>query len=207
VDRDRLIEEALRHLGAGKLEPSVLLPVLGALAQPGEGEAGPPSLGDLARALGDRQGPEFDRLRGRLQQLRLQQVGRVYDARRAGSPVPDDCQRDLNDLPLDVALGWRTQVGRLKRVAEALTLLGDRLFLASRAEQAPLAVALVEQAFTHALSRLRRTPTPWGVLPVSRLAREAAASGVRLPGPVGEDAAAAREAAEAALDMVSESYD
>ncbi len=169
MDRDALIEVALRHLAEGTLEPDVLVPVLRDLI--GEQEGTPVSLGDLVSALGERGGGSFDALRERVKQLRVDLAGRVNQARRTGQEIPPECRRNLSDLPLDASLDWRTQADCGERFELALGMLRDHFYAANKQVDAPAAASLVGEAFRRSVEDLERTPRPWSILGLSQLVR------------------------------------
>jgi len=155
--REELAHALLLHVAAGTFEVQDAVPALRALA----GEAGGPIPTRLALLQSLRAepleglGPVVDALL----RHRFRDAETAHTLKASAHPIPPELRAELADLPLDVAVGWRTGAPGGTRWAEAYELLQHRLFLAGVDASARLREE-VEAALGAAARRLGELPAP-----------------------------------------------
>jgi len=155
--REELAHALLLHVAAGTFEVQDAVPALRALA----GEASGPIPTRLALLQSLRAepleglGPVVDALL----RHRFRDAETAHTLKASAHPLPPELRAELADLPLDVAVGWRTGAPGGTRWAEAYELLQHRLFLAGVDASARLREE-VEAALGAAARRLGEPPAP-----------------------------------------------
>jgi hypothetical protein len=194
-DRSRLdlARLLIQHLGAGTFETRDVLPAVQALAGRPEG-----SRRALLAALAREDVAAFRPLVQKLRELRAADALRHFELRTAGQPVSAELAEELADLPLDVAVGWADLTEDPSRLGDAVEVLRDCFFLATRGTALPVIASVVEQEWRAVLERLRQRPTPWTAVPPLGLLHDASAR-LGADHPLQPTLAALREGIEAEI--------
>ena len=169
MNRDDLIRSLIQYAASGKLDPRETQLVLRKLLEDG---SPPVSSGALLEELQVRDGPEFQALASHLRASRRKDALAHHGLKLRSQPVPPELRSSLSDLPLDARLGWGTRESTKSRVQTALSVLGDRCFLAEHREKAPGLVVTVEKQYELALAATLQNSAGWDIRSLLQMAAE-----------------------------------
>lgn len=202
VHDPQLLEQLLAHLGAGKIDPAAVIPVLRTL---GATDAEKASAVLLLEQLEGQTSAAAEALRGQLAQCRLHQAQRAYRLRKDGQELPPDIRRDLADLPLTPTLGWGSCELQLKRLQGALAQVREWCHALTHQALAPGLPDVICGELQAKVRALGCAPVAWTLLPpaaaLASLRESPPARALPLPDLEGFAAAAARDRAQAATAL------
>jgi hypothetical protein len=155
--REELIRQLAVSVAAGTLDASEALPAIRDLAG-----AAPAKL-DLLAAMQRLASPALQPLIDRTGNDCLAAARRWREALLAGEPVPDATRRELAGLPATIE-GWADPARAAARLAEAVRLLRDRLWLDKRLDRDAAFTRTLEQSLEAACARLLEMPAVWEIV-------------------------------------------
>jgi len=170
VNREELIRSLIQYVAAGKLDASLVQPVLRNLS--GD-EVAPAPSGELLETLLAFSDPASGALAAHLRESRRQDALALQGIRSRGNAAPESLRQSLCDLPADVPLGWGRPASASTRVQAALRLLGDRLFLRPHREKAPVVAAEIDRQYQASLVDAFQNAGAWGAATLKDLLEEA----------------------------------